>query len=99
MPLVRKEEPKVGDLCKGIVIEKDAAKKELILHLTYLCQEEEKVYINHLKCKGCIKDYDLVKIFGINVERRILYFHLCRQLSDHDPRQRNTGPGQKHKYA
>ena len=50
----------VGDFCRAVVVGKDEEKKELLLHLTYLVDEEQQIYINPLKCKGYIRDFDLV---------------------------------------
>lgn len=52
--------PLVGDFCRAVVVGKDEEKKELLLHLTYLVDEEQQIYINPLKCKGYIRDFDLV---------------------------------------
>jgi hypothetical protein len=38
LPLEKASEPNIGDFCRGVVVGKDEAKKELVLHLTYLVE-------------------------------------------------------------
>ena len=61
LPLSRAEEPKVGDFCRTVVVGKDDSKKELMLHIIFLLEGESSIFINHLKCKGYIRDYELVR--------------------------------------
>ena len=43
LPPKQRGEPQVGEFCRSIVIGKDEAKKELILHLTFLLEEANNV--------------------------------------------------------
>ena len=97
LPLCKQEQPKVGDFCRSIVVGKDEAKKELILHLTFLLEGERATYVNHLKYKGYIRDYDLVKMLATHIEIRILDFHLRRQLQADRPRLGTSRTGQEHR--
>lgn len=97
LPLSKGQEPRIGDFCRSIVIGKDEAKKELILHLTYLVEEDQSLYINHLKLKGCIRDYDLVKLLETNIERRIFDLHLHWKLQNNNPGHRNFLTNQKYR--
>lgn len=78
LPLSKNLELKVGDFCRSIVVGKDEGKKELILHITYLLEGEESIFVNHLKLMGRIRDYDLVKLLATNIEIRIFNIHLRR---------------------
>jgi hypothetical protein len=60
LPLSRAEEPKVGDFCRTVVVAKDDSKKELVLHVIFLLDGDRCVFVNHLKCRGYIRDYELV---------------------------------------
>jgi hypothetical protein len=96
LPLAKSEEPKIGDFCRSIVVGKDEAKKELILHLTYLLDGEKSTFLNHLKFKGYIRDYDLVKMLATNIEIRIFHLHLHRQFQTSRSRFRTRGANSKH---
>ena len=61
LPLNRMRQPAVGDYCRAVVVGKDEERKELLLHLTYLVEEDCHHYINPLKCIGYIRDFDLVR--------------------------------------
>lgn len=58
------------------MVGKDEARRELILHITYVLEGERSVFVNHLGLRGSIRDYDLVKQRAHNLERRIFYIHL-----------------------
>ena len=51
-----------------------------MLHLTYLIEENRNIFVNHLKYKGYIKDYDLVILLVLNIEIRIFDFYLHWKL-------------------
>jgi hypothetical protein len=73
-------EPAVGDLCRSVVVGKDEARRELVVHVTFLLEGDRSVFVNHLGLRGYIRDYDLVKQRAQYLERRVLHLHLPRQL-------------------
>lgn len=80
------------------MVAKDESKKELILHLTFLLDGERATYVNHLKYKGYIRDYDLVKMLATNIERRILDIHLRRQLQTDHTRLGTSRADKEHRH-
>lgn len=86
-------EPAAGDLCRSVVVGRDEGRRELQLHLTYLLEGENSIFVNHLCLRGYIRDYDLVTQKAPYLERRVLYLHLPRQLQTDRPRLGNTRAG------
>jgi hypothetical protein len=47
----------VGDFCRTVVVGKDEGRRELQLHVMFLIDDERSIFVNHLKCRGYIRDY------------------------------------------